>query len=89
MLAVRIKKQMPLGALQHWNDGTFLHPIRDRALSRLGISSRDLAGQISRYAGKTIHELFAEAFADTYTNKDNASEASKILTEELIRELRS
>lgn len=40
------------------------------------------AESISRTATTTTHELFAEAMADVYQNKDKAEELSKIIYEE-------
>lgn len=71
-----------------WNNGRYLSPIRDRALQKLGMTRAQAVEQISRYAGANNFELFAEAFADVFANGNNASAASKALTEEMIRELR-
>ncbi len=77
-----------------WNTGQYLRPIQERAMARLGYTSFrgasvvQATSQISRYATKNIFEAFSEAFADVYSNGDNASEASKAFTEEMIAELR-
>ena len=85
---------MPLGVLQHLYFVSVFHPDVSRIKKQmlLGVLQRTppwfVPGLILRI--KNQMPLGAlQPFADTYTNKDNASEASKILTEELIRELRN
>lgn len=74
-----------------WNTGSYLRAVENRALSKLGgkyASGAEARQQISRYAGKDISEGFAEAFADWFTNRDNANEVSRAYAEALIEELR-
>lgn len=46
------------------------------------------AESISHYAVTTEHELFAEAFGDTYANGDKAQELSKWIVEEVKRSMK-
>ena len=80
---------LELQARSAWSTDSVLFDARDRALSRLGYTSvQQASSTISKYAETSLGELFAEAFGDVYSNGDKASNASKVFTEELIKELR-
>ena len=76
------------------NSGKLLEKIEERAYKKIGLNKNTGRAQISTYAdmaavigAKAPHEAFAEAFADVYSNKKNASPASIALVNEVTREI--
>lgn len=70
---------------KEWQTGSHLVKVQEKALQKLGITVEEAYPLISGYAVKKgIADAFAEAFADVYANGDNASEVSKVFTEELL-----
>ena len=77
------------------SSGRLLAKIEERAYKKLGLTVNKGRSQISLFAEmadlygrKGSHESFAEAFADVFSNKTKASDASKALVNEVLREVK-
>ena len=74
--------------MQKRQDGTFLADVYKLAKKKGKFRSKDaLFSGISEYAQVNSKEAFAEAFADVYSNGDNASKASKAYVEAMFEVL--
>lgn len=70
--------------------GEFLNDVWKLAKKKAHVKSKDaLLSGISRYAKTNVMEGFAEAFADVYSNGDNASNNSKAYVEAMFETLES
>ena len=75
-LATKVKQEPYL--LKRWGGTPFM------SLSGLAQYKFNYDDAISNYAGKNITEMVAEAFADVYMNKDDASFMSKFIYGEVL-----
>ena len=75
------------------NSGAILRKFEEKAYKKIGLNKNTGRAQISKFAemadmvgAKASHEAFAEAFADVFSNKTKASDASKAFVNEVVKE---
>lgn len=72
-----------LGSVASRRAGISEQQIVERAASKAGIKTENMAGYISKYARTNYSETIAEASADVYCNGSKAAKASKYIMAEV------